>query len=118
MWPEGKAESREEIHPCARSKQKRAALEWDRHFTGRLRCPRCRLCPRGPCAQEICERPARSCERRIRMRRNRGIAMHTIAATGAGFLLAVLWFDLMFDVQTHKHPGCAAAGSADGDFGL
>src|SRR5260370_15852516 len=28
--------------------------------------------------------------------------MHTFAATGAGFLLAVLWFDLMFDVQTRK----------------
>jgi hypothetical protein len=23
--------------------------------------------------------------------------MHTFAAAGAGFLLAVLWFDLMFD---------------------
>lgn len=31
--------------------------------------------------------------------------MHTFAATGAGFLLAVLWFDLMFDVQTSKHVG-------------
>lgn len=31
--------------------------------------------------------------------------MHTIAAAGAGFLLAVLWFDLMFDVQTRKHAG-------------
>jgi len=30
--------------------------------------------------------------------------MHTFAAAGAGFLLAVLWFDLMFDVQTRKHP--------------
>jgi hypothetical protein len=29
--------------------------------------------------------------------------MHTFAAAGAGFLLAVLWFDLMFDVQTCKH---------------
>jgi hypothetical protein len=28
--------------------------------------------------------------------------MHTFAAAGAGFLLAVLWFDLMFDVQTRK----------------
>jgi len=26
--------------------------------------------------------------------------MHTYAAAGAAFLLAVLWFDLMFDVQT------------------
>jgi len=25
--------------------------------------------------------------------------MHAIAAAGAGFLIAVLWFDLMFDVQ-------------------
>ena len=31
--------------------------------------------------------------------------MHTFVAAGAGFLLAVLWFDLMFDVQTRKHAG-------------
>ena len=31
--------------------------------------------------------------------------MHTFAAAGAGFLLTVLWFDLMFDVQTRKHEG-------------
>jgi hypothetical protein len=31
--------------------------------------------------------------------------MHTFAAAGASFLLAVLWFDLMFDVQTRKHAG-------------
>ncbi len=30
---------------------------------------------------------------------------HTFVAAGAGFLLAVLWFDLMFDVQTRKHAG-------------
>ena len=29
--------------------------------------------------------------------------MRTFAAAGAGFLLAVLWFDLMFDVQSRKH---------------
>ena len=29
--------------------------------------------------------------------------MQTYAAAGAAFLLAVLWFDLMFDVQTRKH---------------
>jgi len=29
--------------------------------------------------------------------------MHTFAAAGAAFLLAVLWFDLMFDVQSRKH---------------
>jgi hypothetical protein len=28
--------------------------------------------------------------------------MNAFAAAGAGFLLAVLWFDLMFDVQTRK----------------
>lgn len=31
--------------------------------------------------------------------------MHSFAAAGAGFLLAVLWFDLMFDVQTRKASG-------------
>ncbi len=31
--------------------------------------------------------------------------MHTFAVAGAGFLLAVLWFDLMFDVQTRRHCG-------------
>jgi hypothetical protein len=31
--------------------------------------------------------------------------MHTFAAAGAAFLLAVLWFDLMFDVQTRRHSG-------------
>jgi hypothetical protein len=31
--------------------------------------------------------------------------MHTFAAAGAGFLLAVLPFDLMFDVQTRKCAG-------------
>jgi hypothetical protein len=35
----------------------------------------------------------------------RGFEMHSFAAAGAGFLLAVLWFDLMFDVQTRKHAG-------------
>ena len=30
--------------------------------------------------------------------------MHTFAAAGAAFLLAVLWFDLMFDVQVRRHP--------------
>ena len=29
--------------------------------------------------------------------------MRTFAAAGAAFLLAVLWFDLMFDVQSRKH---------------
>ena len=31
--------------------------------------------------------------------------MHTVAAAGPAFLLAVLWFDLMFDVQTRQHAG-------------
>jgi hypothetical protein len=31
--------------------------------------------------------------------------MHAFAAAGAAFLLAVLWFDLMFDVQIRKHAG-------------
>jgi hypothetical protein len=31
--------------------------------------------------------------------------MQTFAAAGAGFLLTVLCFDLMFDVQTRKHAG-------------
>ena len=29
--------------------------------------------------------------------------MHACAAAGAAFLVAVLWFDLMFDVQTRRH---------------
>ena len=31
--------------------------------------------------------------------------MESVVAAGAGFLLAVLWFDLMFDVQVLRHPG-------------
>jgi hypothetical protein len=31
--------------------------------------------------------------------------MHTFAAAGSAFLLAVLWFDLMFDVQSRKRAG-------------
>src|SRR5262249_41712780 len=35
----------------------------------------------------------------------RGATFHVnpLAASGAAFLLAVLWFDLMFDVQTRKY---------------
>ena len=29
--------------------------------------------------------------------------MHTFAAAGAAFMLAVLWLDLMFDVQSRQH---------------
>jgi hypothetical protein len=32
-------------------------------------------------------------------------AAHAIAAAGAAFLIAVLWFDLMFDVQAAGHAG-------------
>src|SRR5260221_3765333 len=39
------------------------------------------------------------------MARDLESAMHSFAAAGAGFLLAVLWFDLMFDVQTRKYDG-------------
>ncbi|HTK99346.1 MAG TPA: hypothetical protein VL379_15040 [Pseudomonadales bacterium] len=31
--------------------------------------------------------------------------LNACAATGAGFLTAVLWFDLMFDVQTRRYGG-------------
>jgi hypothetical protein len=31
--------------------------------------------------------------------------MHACAAAGAAFLISVLWFDLMFDVQTQTHDG-------------
>jgi hypothetical protein len=31
--------------------------------------------------------------------------MNAFAATGGGFLIAVLWFDLMFDVQVRQHVG-------------
>src|SRR6266404_6704135 len=31
--------------------------------------------------------------------------MHACVAAGAAFLICVLWFDLMFDVQTRKHGG-------------
>jgi hypothetical protein len=30
--------------------------------------------------------------------------VRALACSGAGFLLAVLWFDLMFDVQARGHP--------------
>ena len=33
------------------------------------------------------------------------IDVNAFAAAGAGFLIAVLWFDLMFDVQTLGHSG-------------
>ena len=33
--------------------------------------------------------------------------MHACVASGAAFLFCVLWFDLMFDVQTRSHAGDA-----------
>jgi hypothetical protein len=33
--------------------------------------------------------------------------MHACIASGAAFLICVLWFDLMFDAQTRNHPGPA-----------
>jgi len=33
---------------------------------------------------------------------------HALLAACGGFLLAVLWFDLMFDVQVHAHAGAPA----------
>ena len=36
-------------------------------------------------------------------------AMEVVTAAGAGFLLAVLWFDLMFDVQVRHDPVDPAA---------
>jgi hypothetical protein len=41
----------------------------------------------------------------VRKSHDGGFDMHAFAAAGTGFLLAVLWFDLMFDVQTRKHTG-------------
>ena len=38
--------------------------------------------------------------------------MNACAAAGAAFLVAVLWFDLMFDVQTRNHPGEVAPSAA------
>jgi hypothetical protein len=38
--------------------------------------------------------------------------MHAFTAAGAGFLIAVLWFDLMFDVQTRKHAGATLSAEA------
>src|SRR4051794_22017019 len=35
--------------------------------------------------------------------------MEVLTAAGAGFLLAVLWFDLMFDVQVRRDPVAPAA---------
>ena len=44
--------------------------------------------------------------------------MTLVATAGAGFLLAVLWFDLMFDVQVlrRKEPGPEALASISGYY--
>ena len=39
------------------------------------------------------------------------LAVNAFVAAGAGFLLAVLWFDLMFDVQARHGPDEAALAS-------
>ncbi|MEA2214931.1 MAG: hypothetical protein QOK19_492 [Solirubrobacteraceae bacterium] len=38
--------------------------------------------------------------------------MNAFVVAGAGFLLAVLWFDLMFDVQARRHGGTSAVPEA------
>jgi hypothetical protein len=38
--------------------------------------------------------------------------MHTFAAAGAAFLICVLWFDLMFDVQVRGHDGESVPAAA------
>ena len=69
---------------------------------GRLRCPRTQGYASARRTRKMETEKVFAKARRI----NRGIRfMHTFAAAGAGFLLAVLWFDLMFDVQTRKHEG-------------
>ena len=46
--------------------------------------------------------------------------MHTFAVAGAAFLICVLWFDLMFDVQVRGHDGeqvpAAALASISGYY--
>ena len=42
--------------------------------------------------------------------------MNAFVAAGAGFLLAVLWFDLMFDVQARRDPDDAALASIAGYY--
>src|SRR5712671_6365103 len=63
--------------------------------------PSTRLCQRALRAQDASETASSAKSRRA----SKGVVMHTYAAAGAGFLLAVLWFDLMFDVQTRKYTG-------------
>src|SRR3979411_403769 len=63
--------------------------------------PSARLCQRALRAQDANGTASSAKSRRA----SKGDVMHTFAAAGAGFLLAVLWFDLMFDVQTRKHQG-------------
>src|ERR1700720_1001312 len=38
--------------------------------------------------------------------------MHTFAAAGSAFLICVLWFDLMFDVQVRGHDGDSVPAAA------
>src|SRR5258708_37110040 len=64
-----------------------------------------------PCAR-LCQRALRAQDANGTARSAKGpagqqggFAMPAFAAAGVGFLLAVLWFDLMFDAQTRKHAG-------------
>ena len=45
--------------------------------------------------------------RRGRQGVSKTACMRAGAAAGLGFLLAVLWFDLMFDIQIHRHRSAA-----------
>jgi hypothetical protein len=47
----------------------------------------------------------------------RTAVLNACAATGAGFLTAVLWFDLMFDVQTRQHRGDVLPGDVLASIG-
>ncbi len=51
------------------------------------------------------------------MRDVRTAVLNACAATGAGFLTAVLWFDLMFDVQTRQHRGDVLPGDVLASIG-
>src|SRR5258708_27244677 len=51
--------------------------------------------------------PIRKAQARNQLQHLGSSVMHACVASGAGFLIAVLWFDLMFDVQTRKHAGDA-----------
>src|SRR5260370_14019620 len=49
--------------------------------------------------------PIRKAQARNQLQHLGSFVMRTCVASGAAFLIAVLWFDLMFDVQTRNHAG-------------